>query len=352
MYDNFKDKLENFFIELWYKKKYSYTAKILTPFSGLYYLGYITRNYYYEKFSDYSDNETPIITVGNITVGGTGKTPFTISLAKFLKSLGYHPVIVTKNYNFKNAIKQNFFKVIDENDSIETTGDEPAVLWNNLKDLDINVVLCKERKFAVNKINELKLGNIILTDDGLQDYSIKSDIKICLLDTLRHLGNKNLLPKGPLREPAENLNKFDFVLYKTFNNYGDNFFLESKCFVDIKNNQEHNLDKFRQKTVYAIAGIANPEGFYISLRALEVNPVCMSFADHYNFQETDLIQYNDFPLVMTEKDAVKINFFKDKLVNQNIYYLKVEAILSEKFKQTLTKKLQRLKINLREQKVG
>jgi len=352
MYDNFKDKLENFFIELWYKKKYSYTAKILTPFSGLYYLGYITRNYYYEKFSEYSLSEAPIITVGNITVGGTGKTPFTISLAKFLKSLGYNPVIVTKNYNFKTVIKPNFFKIIDGNDGIETTGDEPAVLWNNLKDLDINVVLCKERKFAVRKINELKLGDIILTDDGLQDYSIKSDIKICLLDTLRHLGNKNLLPKGPLREPAENLNKFDFVLYKSINNFGDNFYLESKCFIDIKTGKEYQLDKFKQKTVYAIAGIANPEGFYISLRDLDVNPIYMSFTDHYNFQETDLIQYNDYPLVMTEKDAVKINYLKDKLLNQNIYYLKVEAVLSDKFKEILVKKLEKLRLSSIEQKVS
>lgn len=352
MYDNFKDKLENFFIELWYKKKYSYTAKILTPFSGLYYLGYLTRNYYYEKFHEGLSGEIPIITVGNITVGGTGKTPFTISLAKFLKSIGYQPVIITKNYNFKTALKPNFFKIIDENDDIEITGDEPSVLWHNLKELDVKVTLCKERKIAVNKINELKLGNIIITDDGLQDYSIKSNIKICLLDTLRHLGNKNLLPKGPLREPAENLNKFDFVMYKSINNLGNNFYLEPKYFVDIITKRKFDLNKFKKETVYAIAGIANPEGFYRSLRDLNINPICMSFSDHYNFQDTDLLQYNDYPLVMTEKDAVKIDYFKEKLVNQNLYYLKVEAVLSDKFKENLLKKLTRLNADVIEKKVG
>ena len=340
MYDNFKGKVENFFIQLWYNKKHSYAAKILTPFSGLYYLGYITRNYYYDNFSEEISNKVPIITVGNITVGGTGKTPFTIAIARFLKSLGYNPVIITKNYNFRNVIKQNFFKVIDENDTIEITGDEPKVLWQNLKDLDIPVTLCKERKLAVNKINELNIGDIIITDDGLQDYSINSDIKICLLDTLRNLGNKNLLPKGPLREPANNLSKFDFVLYKSLNNLNDNFCLKPKSFINIRTGDVCELDKFKKKTVYAIAGIANPEGFYLTLKELNIHPICMSFNDHYNFKENDLLAYNDYPIIMTEKDSVKI---EDKLINQDLYFLKVEAVLSDKFKEKIFKKLNKLK---------
>ena len=103
------------------------------------------------------------------------------------------------------------------------------------------------------------------------------------------------------------------------------------------------LDKFKKKTVYAIAGIANPEGFYLTLKELNIHPICMSFNDHYNFKENDLLAYNDYPIIMTEKDSVKIDDLKDKLINQDLYFLKVEAVLSDKFKEKIFKKLNKLK---------
>lgn len=321
--------LEKLFLAAWYgQSKWSY---ILWPLMLVYSL--VVKNkrekYLINKTANHS--AVPVVVVGNITVGGTGKTPIVQALVRYLQSQGYKPGIISRGYG--GSITE-YPHSIQPQDSSKLVGDEPYMLFHSL---NVPVVIDPVRKQALSRI--LTLGvDVVLSDDGLQHYALQRDIEICVLDGDRGLGNGMLLPVGPLREPAKRLDTVDFTLESTGEVTNNGFVIEPVAWVNVLTGKKHTLNTFNaEKDALAIAGIGNPQKFYKTLTLLGVDCECRDFPDHYDFSEADFATESR-QILMTEKDAVKIKSF----ANENMWYLEIKALLSPVFYQRFTQKLNSL----------
>ncbi len=255
----------------------------------------------------------PIICIGNIYLGGTGKTPTSVLLAKELSELGKKPVILRKYYRDHN--------------------DEYNLIKNDFK----NLIIAKNRLIGLKEAEDSDF-DIAILDDGLQDYKIKKNKKIVCFNSNQLVGNGLVLPAGPLRETLYALKDADIVLIN--GNKVQNF--ENKI-LDINKKLEifystykaTNLEEFKNKKLLAIAGIGNPENFFqmIEKNNLEISKK-ISFPDHYEFSKNEMqnivndAKSNNFQIIMTEKDYFKVNKYKLEKIN----YLKVELKIFEKEK--------------------
>lgn len=317
--------LHKIVLNLWYKKKIHPVLFLLIPFSLIYYLFIKIRKYVLVLFNNKKHN-IPVIVVGNITVGGVGKTPLVIYFSKLLKSMGFRPAVIIRGFGV-NLKRSYMAKIFDCPDQI---GDEAKLLINNLHPLKIPVIIGKNRVDSVKIIEENNLGNIIISDDGLQHYKLSRDFEIAVIDSKLKFGNKLLLPAGPLREPISRLKFVDLILTKN-----KNFKLNPVFFYDIRNNIKINLDYFGNRNITAICAIGNPEGFFDSLISLGIKLINkISYPDHYKFKKIDLEKFHDHIVIMTEKDAVKCENFN----LENIFYLKVDAVLSDDIENKLKEK--------------
>ncbi|MDC1212289.1 tetraacyldisaccharide 4'-kinase [Pelagibacteraceae bacterium] len=266
-----------------------------------------------KKFTITKDYNLPIICVGNIYIGGTGKTPASILLAKELTKLGRKPVILRKYY----------INHVDEH--------------NLIKKSFKNLILNKCRVEGIKEAEKSDYDSIIL-DDGLQDYKIRKDLNIVCFNQKQLIGNGLVLPSGPLRENLNTLKNATIVL---INGRTDKDF--EKKILNINLNLEifysHykplNLDQFKNKKLLAIAGIANPNNFFQLLEKNNLNiEEKLIFPDHYRFTKSEIKNIvekainKNYQIIMTEKDYFKIKDFKiDK-----IGYLKVSLEINEKDK--------------------
>ena len=273
---------------------------ILIPFSAIYFLLITIK----KKMTKVRSFKIPIICVGNIYTGGTGKTPISIHIAKELLQKGMKPVILRKFYKNHN--------------------DEYKLIKNKFK----NLLLDKSRLNALNKL-EVSDHDVVVLDDGLQDYRIKKDLKIVCFNQNQLIGNGFVLPSGPLREGLGALKDVDMVLIN-----GDEDEKFTKKILNINNNlrifyysyEPVNLEEFKNKKLFAIAGIAHPENFF---QILEKNKLKVEkkliFPDHYNFSRKEIeeilreAESKDFQIIMTEKDYFKIDHFN----LEKIKYLKI-----------------------------
>ncbi len=273
---------------------------ILIPFSAIYFLLITIK----KKMTKVRSFKIPIICVGNIYTGGTGKTPISIHIAKELLQKGMKPVILRKFYKNHN--------------------DEYKLIKNKFK----NLLLDKSRLNALNKL-EVSDHDVVVLDDGLQDYRIKKDLKIVCFNQNQLIGNGFVLPSGPLREGLGALKDVDMVLIN-----GDEDKKFTKKILNINNNlrifyysyEPVNLEEFKNKKLFAIAGIAHPENFF---QILEKNKLKVEkkliFPDHYNFSRKEIekilkeAESKDFQIIMTEKDYFKIDHFN----LEKIKYLKI-----------------------------
>jgi tetraacyldisaccharide 4'-kinase len=315
--------------KFWYKK--NIISYILLPFSFIY-IGIINlRKFYYQLFSK-QKFPIPIIVVGNITVGGTGKTPLVIYLAELLKSKGYRPGIISRGYGGKS---KNHPLFVTSESRVEETGDEALLIMQRTK---CPVAIAPKRITAINMQLAKENCNIIISDDGLQHYAMPRDIEIAVIDAELGFGNNFCLPAGPLREPLKRLKHVDFVIKNCNTNLAENEYdmtLEPVVFYNLKNPQiTKKIDEFKNQTVHAFAGIGNPNRFFQTLRQLGLNVIEHAFPDHYVFQPADFLLKNEI-IIMTEKDAVKC----DKIANENCWCLKIEAKLSDEFNNNLLNKL-------------
>jgi tetraacyldisaccharide 4'-kinase len=315
--------------KFWYKK--NIISYILLPFSFIYRAIIRLRKSYYQFFPT-KKLPVPIIIVGNITVGGTGKTPLVIYLAEFLKSKGYSPGIVSRGYGGKS---KNYPLAVTSESKVEETGDEAFLLRQRTK---CPVVIAPKRIAAVNALLLKENCNVIISDDGLQHYALPRDIEIAVIDAELGFGNKFCLPAGPLREPLKRLRKIDFIIKNCNTGLSEseyNMALEPVIFYNIKNPKiTKKINEFKNQTVHAFAGIGNPKRFFQTLRQLGLNVIEHSFPDHYTFRSNDFSLRNEI-IIMTEKDAVKC----DAIATENCWCLKIEAKLSDKFNDTLLNKL-------------
>jgi tetraacyldisaccharide 4'-kinase len=263
----------------------------------------------------------PVIVVGNLTVGGTGKTPLVLCLAALLREHGWAPAILTRGYG---GTARHWPQVVSADSDPVEIGDEPLLLARRSGCL---VVAGPDRAEA----GELALlkgqCDILLTDDGLQHYRLARDLEIALVDGERGFGNGRCLPAGPLREPVSRLQSVDLVLYRDGCREPAMRLVPGELVNLLRPELTRPLADFHGQRVCAVAGIGHPQRFFELLEkaGIEVEP--HPYPDHYRFSERDLSDWPDGPVFMTEKDSVKCAAFG----RDSHWYLPVDAVLDDAF---------------------
>ena len=270
----------------------------------------------------------PVVVVGNITVGGTGKTPFVIWLARELKQLGFSPGIVSRGYGGSAGTKPTRVGTLTGTDEV---GDEAVLLAART---GCPVVVCADRVKAVQELLATRACDIVISDDGLQHYALARDLEIVIIDGHRGVGNGLMIPAGPMREPLSRLAEVDWVISngKASGQHADETLMciEPLRFVPLdETTQAINCNEFsrRYPNVNAVAGIGNPTRFVQTLRELGINPFLHAYADHHRFERSELVFDNDWPVVCTEKDAVKLRELEAP--GSNIFYLEIAVELDD-----------------------
>lgn len=280
-----------------------------------------------------NDSKQSLIVVGNVVVGGSGKTPFILWLVESFKRQGISVGILSRGYGANNA---HWPKLVSAQTSVMEVGDEPYML---AKQTGCPVAVSPKRAEALALLNEQYACDVVISDDGLQHYGLARDIEIVLIDAERGFGNGWCLPAGPLREPLQRIAKVDFTVWNGLdeNQAIPELAVEQKNayamqlqpigFRQVGNPQKWlSIEEFVEQyhEVIAIAGIGNPQRFFNSLESLGLTVEAKSFADHYAYQKQDFDQLLGLaskslkqdqsalsikPLLMTEKDAVKCQTF-------------------------------------------
>lgn len=282
----------------WYGK--TTWLRCLVPFEKLFIVVITARRFAYDCFAYKS--KIPVWVIGNISVGGNGKTPFVIDIARRIQAQGYCVRVIAHGYGAQLTQPVNI--CMPDSDP-NRYGDEAALL---AQELDMPVVVAKKRAQAVRYIEaHYPDTDVILCDDGLQHYQLKRDKEVVLVDKQR-LGNKRCLPVGPLREPIARLRQADLCLYRE-DNIGSDIYYELVHFVHMQSQQIVVLAALPFKRVHAVAGIAYPEGFFQSLERLGLEVIRHTFPDHHSFDAQDCVFNDDLPVLMTTKDAIKCQSF-------------------------------------------
>lgn len=265
----------------------------------------------------------PVVIVGNISAGGTGKTPLVLWLVEFLATRGFKPGIVSRGYRAENREP----RVVTSTSDPTQCGDEPVLLAQRS---GRPVCIGADRAAAACALlGKHRDCNVIVSDDGLQHYALARDCEIAVIDGERGLGNGLLLPAGPLREPPSRLESVDALvvngplheMYLARNVFGMR--IEGREFRNVLN-PDHIVgpDHFQRRRIAAIAGIGNPTRFFSHLRALGLDFEAHAFPDHHTYVESELAYAAIDAIVMTEKDAVKCAAF----AHENYWALRVDAV--------------------------
>ena len=309
--------MHHFIDKLWYR--HHPLRWLLLPCALVYQAITIMRRHYLQRYRQ-KHVSVPVSIVGNLTVGGVGKTPLVIALACQFKAQGLRVGIVSRGFGAQVCMFPHEVK-FDENASL--VGDEPLLL---AKKTGCPVVVAPKRNDAVQYLIETHQSQIIISDDGLQHYAMGRAIEIVVIDGTRGLGNGLCLPAGPLREGPSRLSQADFIVV----NGGDwpnayRMDLEPGHLTQLSTGDSMQLSDLTIPFA-AVAGIGNPERFFSQLKAMGLVFKAYSFADHHVFQPKDL-SVSEKMVVMTEKDAVKCESF----ATEAMYFLPVEAHLPDKF---------------------
>lgn len=306
-------------VKHWYRN--GPVAFLLLPVSWLYSWLAKRRRQRLEKTRQplFSNRHVPVIVVGNITVGGTGKTPMVIWLAQSLKAQGYHPGVVSRGYGGA-AISQPL-EVTSRSDARDV-GDEALVM---AKGAACPVWVCRHRREAIQSlVQSHPRTDVIISDDGLQHYLMPRDIEIVMIDGARRFGNGLCLPAGPLREPLKRLQEVDFRVVKgTPSEPGEyGMAIGGEVLVNLKAmGRRCPLQDLKGQTVHAVAGLGNPQLFFDKLSASGLTVIPHVFRDHHRYTLEDVSFDDDLAVIMTEKDAVKCGVFAER----KHWYLPVKA---------------------------
>jgi tetraacyldisaccharide 4'-kinase len=270
----------------------------------------------------------PVIVVGNLTVGGTGKTPLVIWLAGFLKTQGFRPGIVSRGYG--GAVGRKPLAVGPATDP-RRAGDEPVLIAQRT---GCPVCVFPKRAEAARALLANGGCDIVIADDGLQHYALARDIEIAVVDGTRRFGNGHCLPAGPLREPPERLRSVDLVVYSgdaAADGYAMS--LDGGEAVNLRDEiLRRPLETFANGPLYALAGLGDPRRFFAHLERFGLAFDGRAFPDHHAYRKEDLEFAGGAPLLMTEKDAVKCR----ALAEPGHWYVPVEARLPTAFGEHLS----------------
>ena len=327
--------MQDFVNKLWYFKAGNHIGFIglkwlLSPLSLLFWLiSSIRRLLFTFNVKASVSMPVPVIVVGNITVGGSGKTPTVIYLIELLRRQGFKPGVISRGY----GVKFDGIKRVELGMDAALVGDEPAMIVARTQ---VPMVIGSDRVKAATALIAADDVDIIISDDGLQHYRLARDIELLILDGERRFGNGLLLPAGPLRELTGRQQLVDFTIVNGEAQEGEfQMTLKPTQFIPVSPSSKQVFDL--SKPVVAIAGIGNPERFFTTLRQSSVKVMkTKAFDDHQAFSLAAITQVSESSSVlMTEKDAVKCrDFAKD-----NWWYLAVDAKLAEKFDQQLMEKV-------------
>ncbi|MBY0544627.1 MAG: tetraacyldisaccharide 4'-kinase [Gammaproteobacteria bacterium] len=315
----------------WWLKR-NLISWLLWPCSRLFALIVLVRRFFYRihLFPTYT-SPLPIIIVGNINVGGTGKTPLVIALANQLKKEGKQPAILSRGYR---SVSKTFPLAVTVDTPVILAGDEPLMMAQQTGCL---VVIDPHRVRGVKYLEQSKQCDVIICDDGLQHYALGRALEILVVDGQRGFGNGFLLPAGMLREPISRAQTVDMVVCNgdTSSDLPRNAFTMKLTVGAIRllsdPTQTLSIEDFMGKATHAVAGIGHPERFFNLLRRYGLEVIPHPFPDHHQFtpKDFDFLSDENTPILMTEKDAVKcMDMFCKKT---NVWYMQVTAQLSDSF---------------------
>jgi len=314
----------------WYRS--SNLLWLLLPVSWLYcFVVIIRRRLYQLKIIKSYGSHVPVIVIGNIVVGGSGKTPLLISLCEYLIEKGFNPGVVSRGYGGSvTEIKQ-----ISATDTAAMVGDEPLMVYQKTK---VPVVVGTDRAAAVKYLVDNNLCDVVLSDDGLQHYRMQRDFEVAVVDSGRRYGNGFCLPAGPLRERISRLDDVDMVVFNGDTGVNSNecsYQLQVTSLRQLTGNVDQTFSSFTDKTIHAVAGIGDPSRFFTLLQTNGLSIVEHAFSDHYCYQQNDFEGWSDDCIIMTEKDAVKCRH----LSLTDAWVLSVKAVFSDELESSLSSDL-------------
>ncbi len=273
----------------------------------------------------------PVIVVGNISVGGTGKTPLVIWLATVLEDNGYRPGVISRGYGGRASV---WPQLVTSDSDPALVGDEPILIARRTR---CPIAVAPRRNAAARALLEAHGCDVLISDDGLQHYGLLRDIEIAVIAGERGLGNGWCLPAGPLREPPSRLREVDFVVTQ-------GRVLDGSLVMRLHGEQALNLldpcvvqplEAFAGRRIHAVAGIGNPKRFFDDLARIGLELNAHPFPDHHRFTAADLEFGDEHPVLMTEKDAVKCRAF----AKAHHWYVPVTAQPDERLAQGLLARL-------------
>lgn len=285
----------------------------------------------------------PVIVVGNISIGGTGKTPLVIALVEFLRSRGFKPGVVSRGYVPATAQRSSapgVMRVYPDVDPAKVVPDEPAMMAMRLH---CPLFAGEDRPAAAKALLELHPEvDVLICDDGLQHYALRRDIEIAVVDAARRFGNRALLPAGPLRESVSRLAGVDAVVVNGGGTedfqFGPPAFtmrLGNERFIQLRSEEAvvaaDFVERVRGRNIHVVAGIGHPARFFEHLGRLGLSASLHAFPDHHAFTSADLAFADAEVILMTEKDAVKCKVFAD----ERMWFMRIDALLPDAFGQHL-----------------
>jgi len=322
--------IDQIFNNQYYKK--SSWIYLLIPLSIILNLINILKYYLYEKkVLKKIKVKVPVIIIGNITLGGTGKTPLALNLIGQFLDIGLKPGLISRGYGGKATNTSEVFKFSD----VKHVGDEALLIKTKNK---IPVFVGKDRVSAAESLlSKYPETSLIICDDGLQHIKLDRDFEILVIDAQRKFGNGFLFPAGPLRESKARLDKVDAVVVKgkkqNSNHYQMNY--SANELINLKTLSKGSFSQIKKKKIIAITAIGNPDSFFSLLAKKKLDFKKVIFDDHYIFKENDFINYQDYNIIMTEKDAIKCKNF----ANKNFWQLPIRTTVDDGLFQDILEKV-------------
>ena len=307
---------------------------LLLPLSWLYCaVSSIRRKLYLSGVLQSVKADVPVVVIGNIVAGGSGKTPLLIALCEYVKKNGFKPGVVSRGYGGSyTGVKQ-----LSDSDTAALVGDEPLMIYRRT---GVPVVVSSDRASAVARLLADNDCDIVFSDDGMQHYRMSRDMEIAVVDAGRRFGNGLCLPAGPLRERVRRLDDVDLVVYNGGSDNLPSYTLQALKLYKVGGDAVVSLSDFKaalepSKKLHAVAGIGNPSRFFNQLRSSGLAIIEHDFSDHHHYQKSDFEAWSQDCIVMTEKDAVKC----DQLALTDAWYLEVEAAFSKTLETELASRL-------------
>ena len=321
--------------EAWHKQ--AKWLVVLRPLSWLYRAGFLFNQSLYQKgLKTAYRAPLPVMVIGNITVGGSGKTPLLIHLVNHLQAQGIRVGVISRGYGGRGP----FPALVDLDALPEQVGDEPCLI---VQSTEAPMAVGPNRRESIELLLNRYELDLIISDDGLQHLALARDIEWIVLDQNRGLGNERILPEGYLREPKSRLDSTTVIEHSNQPTRAMHMHLQPAEPYLLHGRADAQFDA--TQNFYAVVGIGFPQRFYQTLESMGIlHFQCHEFPDHYDYELSDLIFDDDQPIITTEKDAVKLLPLLKQQPNfkSNIWVVPVEAILSDACYFTLEQQLKLL----------